>query len=66
VSTSDEVGRTVRTAMRGWHQTLRLCLIMLVAAIAVAAFFAVEGYAATRALPATSRPGYVSSGNGRP
>lgn len=36
MSTSDEVGRTVRVALRGWSQTLRLCVIIMVMAAAAA------------------------------
>jgi hypothetical protein len=29
-----EVGRTVRAALKGWHQTARLCLLLGVDAVA--------------------------------
>lgn len=33
-----ETGRTVRAAMCGWPETVRLCVILIVAAILIAVF----------------------------
>lgn len=35
---AQEVGRTVRAAMAGWPETIRLCVLLTVAAVSVALF----------------------------
>jgi hypothetical protein len=38
----EEVGRTVRIALRSWHHTARLALLLVATATAEAAFIAVQ------------------------
>jgi hypothetical protein len=42
VGTAEEIGRTVRLATVSWDRTARLCVLLVVAALAGAAFYALR------------------------
>lgn len=38
----EEIGRTVRVALESWDRTVRLCVLLMVSALAGAAFLAIR------------------------